>query len=185
MILHQIESELATISRNLKNITVEIAHRLGGGSGVIWRDDGLIVTNSHVVGDKSVDVRLEDRKIVKGEVIARNRSLDLAVIEVNEKQLPTPKIGNSRFLQQGEVVLAMGSPYGFGGTMSAGVIHSLNKKDNLSAIAADIRLAPGNSGGVLANVCGEVIGINTAIYQNMALAIPSHLVTDWLKSIGK
>ena len=75
MILHQIESELATISRNLKNITVEIAHRLGGGSGIIWRDDGLIVTNSHVVEGKSVDVKLKERT-VEGLVIARDRSLD-------------------------------------------------------------------------------------------------------------
>ena len=183
MILHQIETELTAIARNLKSISVEIAHRCGGGSGLIWRDGGLIVTNSHVIRDKFVDVKLKDRTF-KGKVIARDRSLDLAAIEVDAKQLPVPKIGNSRSLQQGEVVLAMGSPWGFSGTLTAGVIYSLNQKDD-SSIAADIRLAPGNSGGILANVWGEVIGINTAIYQNLALAIPSHLVADWLESIGK
>ena len=184
MILHQIENELATIARKLESITVEIAHRRGGGSGVIWRDNGLIVTNSHVIRDKSVNIKLKERKL-GGMVIARDRSLDLAAIKVDTKQLPPPKIGNSRSLQQGEVVLAMGSPWGFSGALTAGVIHSLDRKDDSSAIAVDIRLAPGNSGGVLANVRGEVIGINTAIYQNTALAIPSHLVVDWLNSIGK
>lgn len=202
MTIKDLETQLTTISQHLKNISVEIAHPHGGGSGVIWRDN-LIVTNSHVVRGSVVNVKFEDGSTVKGRVLARDRHLDSAVIEVNAPRLPNPIIGDSHSLRSGEIVLAMGSPWGFTNALTTGVIHSWKKptipliplinltqtnpqqNNDRSLIAADIRLAPGNSGGVLANARGEAIGINTAIYWGLALAIPSQLIEDFLKTIDR
>lgn len=199
MIVNQVETELVAISQQLRSFTVEIANHRSGGSGVIWSADGLIVTNAHVVRGSLVNVRLESWTIVTGSVIARDRRRDLAAIQINVKNLPTPTIGNSQNLRPGELVLAMGSPWGFRGALTAGVIHTthwqeyprqkfgLTNKESwqpnncTSLIAADIRLAPGNSGGVLADASGKVIGINVAIYNGLALAIPSQQIKDFVE----
>ncbi len=200
MIVNQVETELVAISKQLRSFTVEIANHRGGGSGVIWSADGLIVTNAHVVRGSKVDVKLEDKSIVTGSVIARDDRRDLAAIQINAQQLPTPTIGNSGDLRPGEIVLAMGSPWGFAGALTAGVIHAtqwqehprgqlsftdrefLQQDNSTSLIVADIRLAPGNSGGVLADARGRVIGINAAIFNGLALAIPSQQVQDFVKA---
>ena len=203
MILNQLETELVAIARQLRSFTVEIANHRGGGSGVIWSADGLIVTNAHVVRSSKVDVKLEDERIVKGSVIARDRQQDLAAIQIDVEQLPTPTIGNSQNLRPGEIVLAMGSPWGYRGALTAGVIHAMQwqehprqelsvtnpeslPQDNCnSLIAADIRLAPGNSGGILADAKGRVIGINVAIFKGLALAIPTQQVKDFVKVVTR
>ena len=202
MILEQLETELVAICRQLRSFTVEIANHRSGGSGVIWSADGLIITNSHVVRGSRVDVKLEDGKVVKGSVIARAPQQDLAAIQIDGKKLPTPTIGNSQNLRPGELVLAMGSPWGYRGALTTGVIHatqwqenhqqklswtnkkSLQQDDWNSLIAADIRLAPGNSGGVLSDASGKVIGINVAIFNGLALAIPSQQVRDFVKAVA-
>jgi serine protease Do len=187
----KIETELAAITQHLSSITVEIGDRRGGGSGVIWSSNGLIVTNSHVARSSIVNVKLEDDRTFKGTVIARDNRQDLALIQIEAKQLPTPTIANTRLLRPGEIVLAVGSPWGFIGALTTGVIHTSGSNEIAqspihTAIAADIRLAPGNSGGVLANVRGEAIGINTAIYLGLALAIPIERVTAFIREvIGK
>ena len=203
MILTQIETELANISHHLRSITVEIANRHSGGSGVIWSENGVIVTNSHVAIGSKVQVKLATGNVTTGSIIARDFEHDLAAIQVEVGNLPTPTIGNIEALRPGEVVLAMGNPWGFSGTLTTGVIHSLRgqtiakKKldrsqqialtQNLSSpvVVADIRLAPGNSGGVLANVRGEVIGINTAIFQGLALAIPAQQISAFVGTISQ
>jgi S1-C subfamily serine protease len=190
-IARQIETELTAITQHLSSITVEIGDRRGGGSGVIWWSNGLIVTNSHVARSSIVNVKLEDDRTFKGTVIARDNQQDLALIQIEAKQLLTPTIGNTRLLRPGEIVLAVGSPWGFTGALTIGVIHAtgcneIGQSPIPTAIAADIRLAPGNSGGVLANVRGEAIGINTAIYLGLALAIPIETVTAFIgEVIGK
>jgi S1-C subfamily serine protease len=199
MIFQQIETELATISQQLKSITVEITNHRSGGSGVIWSADGLIVTNSHVAKEALVEVKLDNGKTVTGVVIARDKQQDLAAVKVNVESLPMPIIGRVELLRPGEIVLAMGNPWGFRGALTAGVLHATEwqeasnikpvsltqtpKLPNSTVIVADIRLAPGNSGGVLANTRGEVIGINTAIFQGLAVAISSNRVVAWLKAI--
>ena len=202
MILEQLETELVAICQQLRSFTVEIANHRSGGSGVIWSADGLIITNSHVVRGSRVDVKLEDGKVVKGSVIACAPQQDLAAIQIDGKKLPTPTIGNSQNLRPGELVLAMGSPWGYRGALTTGVIHatqwqendqqklswtnkkSLQQDDWNSLIAADIRLAPGNSGGVLSDASGKVIGINVAIFNGLALAIPSQQVRDFVKALA-
>ena len=193
MIIKDVETQLTTISQHLQSITVEIVDLRGGGSGTIW-EDNLIVTNSHVVRGSEVNVRFNDGAIVKGAVVTRDRHLDLAAIEVDTQGLPNPIIGDSHSLRAGEIVLAMGSPWGFTGALATGVIHSFispnsneidSRQNNCYSIATDIRLAPGNSGGVLANARGEAIGINTAIYRGLALAIPSQLIVNFIKTIDR
>lgn len=207
MIVSQVETELVAISQRLKSSTVEITARRSGGSGVIWSSDGLVVTNSHVVRDSKVKVKLENGKLVAGWLIARDNRYDLAAIEINiekNENLSTPILGNDRLLRPGEIVLAMGSPWGFSGALAAGTIHALprqgepvklepNKINQTSqepdpptgAIVADIRLAPGNSGGILANARGEVVGINAAIVNGLALAIPVGRVKDFVGAIAR
>ena len=118
MILEQLETELVAICQQLRSFTVEIANHRSGGSGVIWSADGLIITNSHVVRGSRVDVKLEDGKVVKGSVIARAPQQDLAAIQIDGKKLPTPTIGNSQNLRPGELVLVMGSPWGYRGALT-------------------------------------------------------------------
>jgi S1-C subfamily serine protease len=203
MIVNQVETELVAISQQLRSLTVEIVNYRSGGSGVIWSRDGLIITNAHVVRSSQVNVRLEDNPIVKGVVIARDDQRDLAVIKINAQKLPTPIVGNSQLLRPGEMVFAMGSPWGFRGALTMGIVHAtkwqtvkekelywsektfpiLNYPDSL--IVADIRLAPGNSGGILANARGEVIGINMAIFNGLALAIPSQQVENFIQGISR
>ena len=216
MIVKQLETELVAIAQKLRSLTVEIANYSGGGSGVIWSADGLIITNAHVVRGSKVDVKLENNRIVKGSVVACDRQQDLAAIHIDEgtlyrsktahvdsKQLPTLIIGDSQNLRPGEIVLAMGSPWGFAGALTAGVIHATQwqedpksklsmreqeswQSDNEhSLIVADIRLAPGNSGGILADARGQVIGINVAIFSGLALAIPSERVKDFVKIVSR
>lgn len=204
MAIDRVETELVAISQQLRSITVEIANHRSGGSGVIWSADGLVITNSHVVEESTTKIKLNNGRVIKGSVIARDIRQDLAAIEINfdeNERLFIPSIGNIQLLRPGEIVLAMGSPWGFSGALTAGVIHCTQwqkaKKTELdwtekiylkqslpaSYIVADIRLAPGNSGGVLANVRGEVIGVNAAIYNGLALAIPSQQVEEFIKTI--
>ena len=216
MIITQVETELVAISQQLRSATVEISNQYSGGSGVIWSSNGLVVTNSHVVrGSKtrvntsigpSLSVKLENERVVEGSVIARDPQQDLAAIQLKIekcKGLSTPTIGNSKLLRPGEIVLAMGNPYGFSGALTMGIIHASVEREfektklnwtqkkalNLSypnaLIVADIRLAPGNSGGILANARGEVIGINVAIVSGLALAIPSQQVENFIETITR
>ncbi|MDJ0569604.1 MAG: trypsin-like peptidase domain-containing protein [Pleurocapsa sp. MO_192.B19] len=206
MIITQVETELAAISQQLRSATVEISNQYSGGSGIIWSSNGLVVTNSHVVRGSKSRIKLGNGRVVEGSVIARDPQQDLAVIQMHIEKgenLSTPTIGNAQLLRPGEIVLAMGSPYGFSGALTMGIIHvsverefektKLNwtqkKALNLSypnaLIVADIRLAPGNSGGILANARGEVIGINVAIVSGLALAIPSQQVENFIETITR
>ncbi|WP_036483747.1 S1C family serine protease [Myxosarcina sp. GI1] len=203
MIVRQIETELVAIARQLRSLTVEIASYRSGGSGVIWSREGLIVTNAHVVSGSKIDIKLEDERVIKGLVIALDNRRDLAAIEIQDRKLPIPTIGNSQLLRSGEIVLAMGNPWGFKGALTVGIIHATKwqktdstqvprrMKTNLNPsyptplIAADLQLAPGNSGGILANAKGEIIGINMAVANGLALAIPSQQVEDFVRSIPR
>lgn len=207
MIISELEAELVAISQRLRSSTVEITNQYSGGSGVIWSSNGLVVTNSHVVRGSKSRVTLGNGRVLEGSVIARDPQQDLAAIQLQiekSESLPTPTIGNAQILRPGEMVLAMGSPYGFSGALTVGVIHAsveqefqqpkkLNwtKKTYLSlgypasSIIADIRLAPGNSGGILANARGEVIGINVAIFSGLALAISSQQVENFIEAIPR
>lgn len=170
----------AQVAESLQRSTVQVqTRRRGIGSGVIWRSTGLIITNSHVVRGQSATVRLSDGRNFTAPVTARNSQRDLAALQIDATDLPAIAVGIDP-LRVGELVFAVGHPRGEIGAVTAGIIHTVAQ----SWIQADIRLAPGNSGGALANAAGNVIGINTMIANGLGLAIPSRTVERFLETMG-
>ena len=142
----------------------------GEGSGFIIRPDGLILTNAHVVdGASEVTVRLTDHREYTAKVVGIDRKSDVAVIRIPAKDLPTVRLGNSRDLRVGEWVLAIGAPFGFENSATAGIVsakgRTLPGSGYVPFIQTDVPINPGNSGGPLFNMRGEVVGINSQIYS--------------------
>ncbi len=171
----------------------------GQGSGFIISADGLIMTNAHVVRDaKDVTVKLTDRREFQAKVLGSDPKTDVAVLKIDAKNLPVVPLGSARDLKVGEWVLAIGSPYGFDNSVSAGVVsakgRSLPDDSFVPFIQTDVAVNPGNSGGPLFNTRGEVVGINSQIYtrtggyQGLSFAIPIDLaskVKDQIVATGK
>jgi serine protease Do len=153
------------------------------GSGFIVSSDGYILTNAHVVdGANVVTVRLTDKREFKAKVVGADKQSDVAVLKIDAGNLPTVKIGDPRQSKVGQWVVAIGSPYGFDNTVTSGIIsaksRSLPNENYTPFIQTDVPVNPGNSGGPLFNLQGEVIGINSMIYsqtggfQGLSFAIP-------------
>ena len=171
----------------------------GQGSGFIISPDGTILTNAHVVKDaKEVTVKLTDRREFRAKVLGADPKTDIAVLKIDAKNLPTVPIGNVKDLKVGEWVLAIGSPFGFENTVTAGVVsakgRSLPDDSYTPFIQTDVPINPGNSGGPLFNARGEVVGINSQIYsrsggyQGVSFAIPIDIATkvkDQIVATGK
>lgn len=167
------------------------------GSGVIATADGYILTNNHVIdGADDILVKLADNREYKGRVVGKDSRTDIAVIKINEHNLPTMKWGDSDKLKVGEIVLAIGNPYGLNQTITMGIVSALGRSgigitDYEDFIQTDAAINPGNSGGALVNTKGEIIGINTAIfsitggYQGIGFAIPSNMARHTMESIIK
>ena len=162
----------------------------GTGSGVIISADGYILTNNHVAGDADqINVKLSDGRELKAKVIGKDTETDLAVIKVDAQNLSFAKLGDSDKLEQGEWVIALGSPFGLQQTMTAGIVSATGRDLGVGAgqftnfIQTDASINPGNSGGPLINMQGEVIGINSLIFSQtgtssgIGFAIPSNLAT--------
>jgi serine protease Do len=155
----------------------------GLGSGFIVNPDGIILTNAHVVSDANeVIVKLTDKREFKAKVIGIDKPSDVAVLKINARNLPTVKIGDPNNSRVGEWVVAIGSPFGFENTVTAGIIsaksRSLPDEGYVPFLQTDVPVNPGNSGGPLFNMNGEVIGINSQIYsrsggfQGLSFSIP-------------
>jgi serine protease Do len=153
------------------------------GSGFIVSPDGIVLTNAHVVADADeVTVRLTDRREFKAKVVGLDKTADVAVLRIDARNLPTVKIGNPQEARVGEWVLAIGSPFGFENSVTAGIIsaksRTLPNEGYVPFMQTDVAINPGNSGGPLFNASGEVIGINSQIYtrsggyQGLSFAIP-------------
>jgi serine protease Do len=173
---------LGSLAEGLRRITVCIRGSSGTrGSGVIWRD-GLIVTNAHVATRKTHTIDICDGRTAQGKLIARDPALDLAAIAVDAAGLPAAAIRSARQLRAGEVLVAVGNPWDGEGAVSAGILHRAVGKQPV--IFADIRLAPGNSGGPLADSQGNVVGINSAIFRGLGCAVTSDAVMEFLRGAG-
>jgi len=168
----------------------------GQGSGFILRDDGIVLTNAHVVdGADEVMVKLTDKREFKAKVLGVDKTSDVAVLKIEAKNLPTIKIGSATSTRVGEWVLAIGSPFGFENTATAGIVsaksRSLPDDNYVPFIQTDVAVNPGNSGGPLFNMAGEVIGINSQIYsrsggyQGLSFAIPIEVVMKVEEQIVK
>lgn len=168
----------------VRRSTVEIRTRRAreSGSGIIWNAAGTVVTNAHVARARALRVTLADGRQLDAEVIAHDPSRDLAALEVESDDLPAAEIGDSNALRPGQFVLAVGSPLGEAGAAAAGVVRrpTVHGPHGRRWIEADVRLAPGNSGGPLADATGRVVGVNTMIASGLALAVPSKAVTRFL-----
>ena len=174
----------------------------GSGSGVIISEDGYIVTNNHVVSNaETINVTLNDNRTFPAKVIGTDPSTDLALLKIDEKNLPFVAYGNSDYVNVGEWVLAVGNPFNLTSTVTAGIVSAKARNIGIlpdqykieSFIQTDAAVNPGNSGGALVNTRGELIGINSAIASNTgsftgySFAIPVNLVrkvTDDLAEFG-
>ncbi|MGA2721023.1 MAG: trypsin-like peptidase domain-containing protein [Bryobacteraceae bacterium] len=175
------------IAERLRRSTAQVflGERRGAGSGVVWSADGLILTNAHVAAAPTARVVLWDGRSFDARLVARDPRRDLATLRVPAEGLEAATPGDSAALRSGELVMAIGSPLGFAGALSTGVVHSIGALPGMGRqrwIRADVRLAPGNSGGPLANAQGQVVGINTAIVNGLGVAAPVSSVTDFLHS---
>jgi S1-C subfamily serine protease len=185
------EQTVIDVTRRVSPAVVSIISDAGEGSGVLIREDGVILTNAHVVGNmRRVGVTLANGDDYVGEVLGRAPDLDLAVVRIDGSNLPAATLGDSDQLQVGQSAIAIGNPVGFERSVTTGVVSALNR--SLGArleelIQTDAAINPGNSGGPLLNSRGEVIGINTAVLSatrrgqpvvGIGFAIPINLGRD-------
>lgn len=163
----------------------------GVGTGVIWRsgaNESVILTNAHVVAGSRGKLLIEtnDARMFEANVIASNSQLDLATLRVSANNLVPARVADSTKLRVGEIVFAIGNPWGQTGVVTQGIVSaigSIEVRDGRKAqyIRSDVQLAPGNSGGPLLNAEGAVVGINAMIFGgDLSVAIPSHIASEWI-----
>ncbi len=177
---------LGEVADRLRCSTVLIrpACSRGNGSGVLWSSGGLIVTNAHVARGSRAEITLWDGREVSAEVTARDGRRDLAALRISAGELLAAEAGDSARVRPGEIAIAVGNPLGFIGALTTGVIHAVGPIRELGVknwVQSDVRLAPGNSGGPLADARGPVVGIHSMIAGKLALAIPSNEVAGFLR----
>jgi serine protease Do len=210
--------ELTTILANATSSVIERVQRSlvvlhngghGIGAGIIWTRDGLILTNHHVVAarpqmgfafhrrrgphtEHPLRVELADGRQYPARLVAQDPEIDLALLQIDAHDLPAAMIADSRSLRIGELVLAVGHPWGQRGMVTAGLVSGISKAEthgprhSVEIIRSDVRLAPGNSGGPLVNANGAVVGINTMIVGgDLGIAVPSHVASAFVASVAQ
>ncbi|MBC5802533.1 MAG: serine protease [Candidatus Eremiobacteraeota bacterium] len=174
---------LAATASRLRRSTVRVHDAQGccSGSGVAWGGRGdLILTNAHVVGGGGdAVVECDGGRRARAHVIARDTRLDLAALHVPGTTLPLAEVRRARSVAPGELVLAVGNPLGLVGALSVGLVQRCNAR----WVVADVNLAPGNSGGPLADAAGRVVGINSMVAPGLAYAVPSAAIAAWLERL--
>ncbi len=173
------------IAEELRRVTVQVLadDERSSGSGVIAAQ-GKVITNAHVATSTRQRVRAVDGKLLQGTVSKRHRGRDLAVIDVPEmSDVPIATLREASSLQAGEIAVAVGHPLGFIGAVSTGIIRAVGPISGLGSqtwVQAAVRLAPGNSGGPLADASGRVVGVNSMVMNGLGLAVPSEAVQRFL-----
>jgi serine protease Do len=209
--LPALAGDLAAATERLRAVTVAVhagaptrrgLRPTGHGSGVVWRRDGLVVTNAHVATTPHTVVTLPDGRRVAAQVVARDPSRDLALVQLDTAALPpgalTPATpGAPSRLRPGEVVLAFGHPLGHANALAAGIVHaagdaapppwlrSRHGAPPVRVVRADVRLLPGNSGGPLADAAGRVVGINAMVVGGLGVAISVDEVAELVRAYDR
>jgi serine protease Do len=178
------------VGRAHESVVQVRARGRGVGAGVIWDENGLVLTNHHVVAGRrrgaKTAVVLSDGRELDAEVVKSGRDLDLALLRVEggPGDLPALPAGDSDALRVGELVYAIGHPWGRLGAVTAGIVSGIGVAGGPGGgaryVQSDVSMAPGNSGGPLLNARGEVVGINAMIFGRLALSIPSNAASAWL-----
>jgi serine protease Do len=174
-----LSAQFESLARTLRASTVRVHDERGrgSGSGLVWDADGLVITNAHVARGKTATVDFGSLGDGRAEVVRRDDARDLAALRVAPPAgLTAAAVRDSGTLVPGELVVAVGNPLGFVGAVTAGLVQRCNAR----WVVADVRLAPGNSGGPLADTAGRVVGINSMVAGGLALAIPSAAVREFL-----
>jgi serine protease Do len=192
-----IGSALDVIARDLRSVTVSVRsagrrgssrrERGGEGAGIIWSADGTLVTNAHVAVADTAVVTLSDGRTTQARVVARDGRLDLALLRIdtaalNGAPITTAVIGEPASLRAGQVVLALGHPLGVQHALTMGVVHAAPNATRSPYIVADLRLAPGNSGGPLADASGRIVGVNSMIVGGLGVAISVDAVRGLMRA---
>ncbi len=187
-IVEQVNHDMDAVIERVWQSLVQIRNGFGAGAGTIWHPDGLIVTNAHVLGAHGLSVILRDGRTLPARVLAADRTHDVAALAVDASGLPTITLGDSRRLEPGQWVTAVGHPWGVTGAATAGIVTgtgvALPEAPGLGRewIATDLHLRPGHSGGPLVDSQGRLVGINTIMAgPNVGLAVPAHIIVQFLQ----
>ncbi|MCG3206800.1 MAG: putative serine protease HtrA [Anaerolineae bacterium] len=187
-ILQQLNQQLAATVESVWASLVQISNGRGGqGAGTLWHKDGLIITNAHVVGHDHLTVTLPDQQTLPARLLAIDPERDLAALAVPANGLPTIELGDSRQLHPGELVLALGHPWGVKNAVSAGPVIGVGLPPELpnlhrEFVQAGLQLRPGHSGGPMVSAAGRLVGVNTLITgPEVGLAIPIFDVKQFLR----
>lgn len=191
-VLAQLNTEMADALARARMSLVEIRNGQGAGSGIVWRADGLIVTNAHVVAGKHhLRVVLPDRREFPARVLALDTSRDLAALAIDARDLPALELGDARSIKPGEWVMALGHPWGVTGAVTSGVVIGEGAQfPEMPALGREwvvvsLHLRPGHSGGPLVDRQGKLVGINTMIAgADVGMAIPVNVAREFLRRAG-
>ena len=191
-----IQQDLSALSGALREVTVvvrSLASRRsrasgGQGSGVLWTPDGDIITNAHVATADETTVTFADGRTAEARVVGRDRRRDLAVLRAEQSTLAAPALrsaalGEPSTMRPGEIVVALGHPLGIEHALALGVVHTVPRGVQSPYLLADIRLAPGNSGGPLADARGRIVGINSMIVGQLGVALSVDAVRRFLTAL--
>lgn len=180
-----VDRDLATLTERLAPSVVEVRAGSGVGAGTIWRADGLIVTNDHVVPHRQAEIRFSDGRTIRGTVLARDPGNDLAVVSVDLGGLPAVQARRDP-VRPGELVVAMGHPFGVRHAVAVGIVSAATRAVDESGrqlIRADVPIGPGSSGGPLVDALSRVVGIAAMVGGGLALAVPSQLAEGLVRAV--
>lgn len=191
--LVDLNEEQATLVDRVQKSLVEVRNgKEGFGAGVIWQPDGIIVTNAHVIHRQSLQVALRDGRTVDARLIAYDQANDIAALATDAANLDAIDLGDSESLHPGQLVFALGHPWGVPRAATAGVVIGAGERlpespqANREWVAVSLRLRPGNSGGPLVDAKGRLLGLNTMMTGlDFGMAVPTHVVKKFMReSLG-
>ena len=178
--------DLSRVAADLRRITVEVRDETGSlGAGVLW-PTGHVVTNAHVARRHHLALGFADGRRLDGRLVARDESMDLALLSIAGAEICRATPMDSTAPRIGSLVIAVGHPFGVRGAVTVGIIHGIGPlvRGGRPWIQADLRLAPGNSGGPIADAAGRVVGVNTMVMSALGLAVPIAEVEKFVRAVG-